>query len=281
MNVFLREEMIQQHLSYIHRLSSKYNVEKLDECVYIISPKKNKISLQKKVGISFLGLTHGDEVIGIHLLNQLLISLLLDQLNLSFSIGIAIGNIEGFLSGKRFIEKDLNRSFGSKEKQTYEGKRALQLSPLLENSCWLIDFHQTKVSCIEPFFIFPYTKKGLIFAQSIHPSLSVVTHWGKSFSKDGCCTDEFVNLSGGVGVSVETGEKGFDLLQLNLGRVIIENTFRCLDYFLTLKSETDFVLKRTNNRLYTWADIVSYPKEGVLSLDSKWKNFKITWKRDA
>ena len=129
------------------------------------------------------------------------------------------------------------------------------------------------MSCIEPFFIFPYTKKGLIFAQSIHPSLSVVTHWGKSFSKDGCCTDEFVNLSGGVGVSVETGEKGFDLLQLNLGRVIIENTFRCLDYFLTLKSETDFVLKRTNNRLYTWADIVSYPKEGVLSLDSKWKNF--------
>lgn len=274
MEFILKEHIIQSHLNYIRKLSDKYDVDKLNEFIYIISPRKSKkASLPKRVGLTLMGLTHGDEIIGIHILNQLLMDLMFDRVTLQFPIGIALGNIEGFFSDKRFVDKDLNRSFCSKEKGSYEEKRAVELSTLLENSCWFLDFHQTKVSCLEPFFIFPYTKKGLAFAQAIHPSLSVVTHWGKSFSKDGCCTDEFVNLNGGVGISIETGQKGFDISQLNLGRIVLENTFRFLEHCLQFENETNFVVNKSKNKLYTWADIVSYPKEGSLSLDLEWKNF--------
>ena len=75
----------------------------------------------------------------------------------------------------RFIEKDLNRCFASKNIICYEEKRAVILSKLLQQTEYFLDFHQTIEPSNQAFFVFPYSRKSLDFAMSINTSTNGIS----------------------------------------------------------------------------------------------------------
>lgn len=275
MKYLIKEHILKLHLGLIEKLNENYQVERLGSFIHIISPKKADVELKirKRTALTLMAATHGDESVGVNIINHFLFCLLQRKVKLLFPLGVALGNPEAFRLDKRFIAKDLNRSFDAKRKKTYEEQRAHELSVLLEESSWFIDFHQTIMPSLEPFFIFPFTSRGLQFAQSINSKLSVVTHWGKNFSADGCCSDHFVNKSGGVGISIETGQKGFDHRQINLGSMVIIGALNFIEQHLQRRLDKQTYDNGFDNKIYTWADVVSYPVSGSVHLDPSWENF--------
>ena len=193
-------------------------------------------------------------------------------LKLDVSIGIALGNPAAAMKSVRFTERDLNRSFGRADTQLLEEKRADELEKLLIKSRYFIDFHGVKLPVGSPFWIFPYTKGGYEFARAIGPDVPLITHWGKGFSEDGQCSDEFVNKNGGTGITIELGQNSFDSRQIGLGVQITLQGLRYVTEQLTGRTSA----KRTvaeKAPLYTWGEVIPYPKTGGPVLDAGWTNF--------
>src|SRR3989344_9696648 len=82
---------------------------------------------------------HGDELGG-----KGVVDLVTDSLR-SIACGtllFGVGNPRAAAEGKRFIDHDLNRSFGRK-RYGYEGQRATELEPMLRSADYLLDVHST------------------------------------------------------------------------------------------------------------------------------------------
>jgi succinylglutamate desuccinylase len=222
----------------------------------------------KPIRMTFMALTHGNEIAGIAVLNKFLEQLFSGFIDLKYPIAVVLGNPEAALSDVRFLEKDLNRCFASVKKTSLEEKRAKQLEPILNDSEFLVDFHQTIEKTLTPFFIFPFHKLSFSFARMIEAELPIITHWSGKFSKEGSCTDEYVHSKGGVAITIELGQKGFDVYQESLGLMCV---IRALHAPLDLKWQNDY--QHANDRVYTWGQVIAYP-EGDAQLDQGWYNFK-------
>ena len=265
-----REKNLKDFERSVRCLGDFYNVSELAPYIYIV----HKGDPEERARITFVALTHGNEIAGFSILKEFISILSHLRLTLPFSIGVALGNTEAYKKDVRFLEKDLNRSFGLGDQNSLEGKRAKELTKLLIRTDFLLDFHQTQRPCLNPFFVFPYTKKGLSFALHLNSEIPVVTHWSGGFSKDGMCTDEFINSQGGVGISLETGFCGRDPLQISFGlKLIFEALF--LKKFLendrnpALPDE----LSEEDLKIYTWSEVFPYPEEGEVILKEDLINF--------
>ena len=86
-----------------------------------------------------------------------------------------------------------------------------------------------------------------------------MTHWSGGFSKDGKCSDEYTNSKGGVGISLETGQCGFDPEQASFASNKLTQLMKKLNH-------SDFSFKQLNeikNDFYTWQHVEPYPKNQV------------------
>lgn len=270
-----REQDLAYFVTLIESLSDFYKVEKIAEYIYVIHQK----DVAEEVNFTFMGLTHGNEVAGFFILLEFISYLKKLRPNLPFSLGLALGNVEAFKKNQRFLECDLNRSFSISNGKLLEQRRAAELSSLLSRTRFLLDFHQTQQPCHTPFFIFPYLKKSLRLAATLSREIPIVTHWGASFSKDGMCTDEFVNSQGGTGISVETGGSGSDPLQIAFGLHLILKALFLKEGILnldTISPTKDFSYE--NLSIYSWNLIYPYPqKTKVLLKEGLW-NFSLVKK---
>ena len=152
-------------------------------------------------------------------------------------------------------------------------KRAVEISKILSISNFL-DLHQT----IEPSktaFLFSYTKKSFQFASLIDVELPIVTHCGKGFSKDGMCTDEFVNSCGGVGISFESGKKGKCNKQIRLTTNLV------VRYISVFNKDKDYCKDKKHSNVYTWQQVVLCPKFGSVKLKEGLLNFSSIKKDDV
>lgn len=159
-------------------------------------------------------LVHGNEVGGLRVINQVLEELIKGGICLCpGGLGLFWGNIEAGKEGKRFLERDLNRSFSLGGQNSgfasLEAKRARELEKLLSQTRYFLDFHQTIVPAKHPFFIFPYNKECLELASYLDPRAIIVTHCNGGFSADGAGSDGFVQAKGGIGLSLELGQIGW------------------------------------------------------------------------
>jgi len=73
-----------------------------------------------------------------------------------------VGNPKALSVGKRFINNDLNKSFGI-DKSGYEFKRAKEILKLIPKKAIIIDFHTC--SAVSPPFVIVVDKKMLSFAR--------------------------------------------------------------------------------------------------------------------
>jgi hypothetical protein len=262
------DEIVSQELT-------EYSVESLAPRVHIIEPKSQGLRGPgaNDVIITISALIHGVEVAGLAVLVQLLELVTRGELRLEGRVGIALGNIPAAEAAVRFVERDLNRSFGRTATETAEDRRADELERLFSRSWRLLDLHQVKLPIDRPFWIFPFTRKGYEFARAVGPDVTLITHWGKGFSQDGKCSDEWVNSLGSTGVTIELGQNGFDPSQVSQGIKIVRRAIEIAMF----QAAGGTVARPTGSLapIYTWGEIVPYPQTGEPVLDIGWHNFKI------
>lgn len=109
---------------------------------------------KSKPNIAIVACTHGDEIIGKKVINHLQ-NIKIDRGNLH----LILANPEAVRKHKRYIGKDLNRSFPGKKNGKLEEKIAYALYPLLEKMDYVIDIHATNSNFKKLIIIVNHTKK--------------------------------------------------------------------------------------------------------------------------
>jgi hypothetical protein len=87
--------------------------------------------------ILILGGMHGNERLGVRLVRSL-------QQNPLTGVDVMIANPRAVVAGARFIESDLNRSFGEQKNETYEVRRAREIQQKAADYDIVLDFHNTQ-----------------------------------------------------------------------------------------------------------------------------------------
>lgn len=285
------EQELQQFYNHFNKLKNKYTILEFGEDMYIISPLENPCILptqadpsDKKIAMTIGALTHGNEWAGLGVVNDILSLLATDIFSLKVSLGIVLGNVAAARVNKRFLEHDLNRCFVRKQaaQQTWslEEKRAKSMEPFLAQTQYFIDLHQTILRSDEAFFIFPYDRSSFEFARAISPLHAVVTHWGKGFSTEGMCTDEFVIHSGAKGISFETGQNGFDPYQISTGVQLVLSAIAFVQAQYLGEDFPSSKSQKEKGKIYTFKHSVPYPQNGLVQLKEGFYNFKNIEKGD-
>lgn len=262
-----------EHL--IDRLPASYKVDRVCSFAYGIHPQSSKTNMpdgEKSFLLSLMAITHGNEIAGMRVLNRFLDLLVAKVIDLPFSIGLALGNYDAAKKGVRFVDKDMNRSFGCQSHSAKDAFRAKELEVFLAETQNFIDFHQTIEQTLSPFWIFPYTAKNFSFMSSLDVKIPIVTHWGQSFSKEGMCTDEFVNRCGGAALSIELGQKGFSVVQETLGLYTILQAIKTLSLQNTVQMEGAGKAS-SSPEIYTWGEVIPFLSNSA-TLDKGWYNFR-------
>ncbi len=255
------------------QLEGDIHVEKLADFVYLLSPKTKPYPANpaKDIDLTLMAITHGNEFVGVRVLNEILNFISQDSYQLRLSICMILGNPAAAKRNQRFLEADLNRSFARVEWSAKEHHRARELEGVLLRTSYLLDLHQTRERSEMPFFIFPYSKGGFSFARQISWEIPIVTHWGKPFSKVGQCTDEFVNNQGGTGITLELGQNGFDVYKISAGFRAALQTIQVVESNLYKKQPLKV---NDSHEVFTWLEVVEFPESGDASLAPGYYNFK-------
>lgn len=171
---------------------------------------QNKSSQKSKTKLGFLALVHGNEFLGLPILNSLIQSIVDGKLKIHSDLYFGLGNIPAAYADKRFLDEDMNRCFGKTNEDTQEAKRARELESKMLNHCdFLIDIHQTIFSSEKPFFIFQYrSERCLAVMENWNTNVPVILQEDQLGENTGLCADEYVRSRGGFGTALELGQLG-------------------------------------------------------------------------
>jgi succinylglutamate desuccinylase len=222
---------VAKEIEMFQRFSQKskigeHSIELLAEDAFVVrqlvaeqstSEQELRALAKRDISLGLVALTHGNEVAGISILNEVLKLIESQKINLSFSVAFMLGDVPAARSGLRFMESDLNRSFGIQTSSTPAEFRAKCLEEIYLRTEFLIDFHQTQGPSLSAFFISRFELHSLDTFRRLLPACPAVTYSGGSFSEHGMTTLNFHLNNGGHGFGMELGEKGFDERQIALG----------------------------------------------------------------
>ncbi len=210
------------------RASDAYTTTEVGPAIFKISPRSSNI---KPIKVGFLALVHGNEILGLPVLNGILKRIFSGDLNPHFEIYFALGNLPAAFADKRFLELDLNRSFGKNSDQYRETRRARELETLMLDHCdYVIDLHQTVSPTQHSFFIFEYSPGlDLSFLAQINPGIPVIVQFEAIGDESGLSTDEYTLRRGKFGTAVELGQMGFSQENFELGVSICSRAIEVLE----------------------------------------------------
>lgn len=146
------------------------------------SMKLTNATIKLQMPITYVAGIHGNETLPIFTLQE-------------FGIPFLLGNPEAVKQNKRYIEKDLNASFGT-EGDSLEEERARSILERIDSNSIVVDFHTTTAPT-EPFVVV-VNPEMIPFAKTLGIQNIVYMHHN---IKDGHSLINFRN-----GVSVETGQ---------------------------------------------------------------------------
>lgn len=225
------DQELQRFQNLKKNLSLHFKVQELGPYIYKILPLlPSPANAPKKKRIGILGLVHGNEILGLPVINQVLEDLLQGKISIDSEIYVALGNVPAANANLRYIESDLNRSFGSTSVASSEDRRARQLEKLMLDHCdILIDLHQTIVPSKAPFFIFQYSSdRCLAIIKEINPGLPTILQFESISQISSLASDEYVRMRGGFGTTIELGQIGFHQEYFDLGLAICKQALEAL-----------------------------------------------------
>ncbi len=253
---------------------TRYDIEKRSEHAYVLIPSQGsriRLPQGKNIGLTFLAIMHGNEIGGVRVLTDVLAFLNISQWSPSLPIAFVLCNYRAAAEDVRFLDRDLNRSFGMKNNSTWEGSRALELEDILTATAYMVDLHQTTEVAESPFFIFPYTPHAFALAQGLDEHLPIVTHWGQPFSQEGRCSDDYINSLGGTGLTIELGQNGVSAFKSGAGFKVCLKAMAVAEHLLSGKNLPKIL---NEPEVYTWNEIIPWTEERT-QLNPGWYNFKI------
>jgi len=203
-------------LSYKEKLSHSFEI---DDYGFAVGGKG-------KIDLLLTALVHGDEVGGIQIVNEVLRELQDSKKDLGITVGFLLCNVKAALSSKRFLEKDLNRSFLVDKIELREEERASEISKIVGNSKFILDFHQTVEPTEKPFFIFERNDKLIDLANVLLPEIPIVTFATEGFSGEGKTMLEYASTVDCDAIAIECGQAGFCEV---LSKKISALTFKLID----------------------------------------------------
>lgn len=215
-------------------------------------------------------LIHGNEIGGIEVFLKLLSEIERNAIIPRSNLRLILGNVPAYIADKRFLESDLNRSFGLDQHRTSEELRAKELEPFLADTDVLIDIHQTIGPTSTAFFIFEYEAPSYSLARYLERDLPIVTYTAKRSFK-GKTSTGFTMSKGGLAITIETGQKSVSETQISLGMDISRKAI-----------ETDFTLELPPAALsntYTFSEVIENP-DGSLEMERVFHNFEPIHKGD-
>jgi succinylglutamate desuccinylase len=249
-------------------------VEKLDEHGFVLRPQGAVPAEDgRDIDLLLLALVHGDEYAGLSVLNTICRHLEAGVIDQTVTIAFLLGNVEAARAGRRFLDRDLNRSFARAQTDTHEDRRAREIERVLVRTRYCLDLHQTIEPSGTPFFVFAYSEQDLRFARAVGAGLPVVTYPSGKFSEltKGLTLGEFHPRVGGVGVAVELGQKGFGFYSEAAGLKLALNAISTVKSLAAGGELPE--LSETANPLYTWQAVVPYPV-GEVVLEEGLVNFQ-------
>jgi succinylglutamate desuccinylase len=210
---------LSQELEKFHQFDGKSsNFVRIESAGPSILKINSCVDVKSKMTVGFLALVHGNETVGLPIINSLIESLLIGEQVVDYDIYFGLGNIPAALKDKRFLDEDLNRCFG-RPGHSMESQRARQLEDQMLNHCdFLIDLHQTVSAAKDPFFIFQFSNlRCLKIINEINPGIPTILQFDQIGSATGLSTDEYMRSRSKWGTALELGQKGStDYSQLGL-----------------------------------------------------------------
>lgn len=248
---------------------------------------------QKGPSVSVLGGVHGDETVGIEVVNQLLLYFIMNEVKKGV-LNCGYGNVDAMRAGKRFIEKDLNRCFGqSLIKKNREEARATMLERVLVATDFLLDVHST-MKPSKPFICVPHLDHPYASLLPLLGIPTIVTGEGLlPPDKTPIYTDTFVCAKGGTphgsphggfGVTIETGwqqeknrvaEIREGILRMIVAMGIFDETIQ--HPFLTseIEKEQKSAIPLSENNCEYWDAYWNVIAENDFAFSKEWGNFDI------
>lgn len=175
-------------------------------------------TMSEKPDIFFTALTHGNEVIGLQVLNLFLEKSLKSNHKAPYTFAVLLNNVPAYKKDQRFLDKDLNRSFCSandnpKAPRGEEYCRAIQIESIMKKlgPRFILDLHQTTEPTFSPFFMLPEDKSLILSAAAMNQNWPIVTFDASGFSKDGKTLMEFAREEQIPALVIEISQNGFDL----------------------------------------------------------------------
>lgn len=233
----------------------------------------------KKYPLAVSALIHGNEVGGLASINAFLSDIILSGTLPIEPLIVFLGNTAAAREGVRYIDGDLNRCFDDTTKvpsDHHERNRAEVLKEPLSQVAFYFDLHQTSLFTPHGFYIFAYHPERWHLARTVLPRLPIVTYWDHVFSREGMCGDQYVNSLGGVAITLEIGQNGFDPWHVALGTHGLHGA--CHYAYLrthqrTPRKDLHLYSSACVGLTYTWADVINYPSEGEVRPTMNFGNF--------
>lgn len=186
-------------------------------------------TMSEKPDILFTALVHGNEVIGLQVLNLFLEKTLKSNHKAPYTFAVLLCNVPAYSKKQRFINKDLNRSFQApidvpKTEKGQEYYRTMEIETVIKKlqPRFIIDLHQTTEPTLSPFFMLPEDESLILSASVINKDWPIVTFDTLGFSKDGKTLMEFAWGEKIPALVIEISQNGFDL---NLAKTVCEGLF--------------------------------------------------------
>jgi succinylglutamate desuccinylase len=258
-------ERVQAELDRFHLFRDRARlggsaVEQIDPHGFVIwggSPRS-----ERPYDLVFTALVHGNEAGGLVAINELLETIAADQFSPRLNLVFVLANIDAALCDKRFVERDMNRSFGFADTTALEVRRAGQIEPIIGASRYSFDFHQTIEPTKTPFFVIRYSEGSARFAAAIAPDFPVIVeHDGKFSTNGGMTSHEFAHAKDCTAVSLEIGQLGLDPEAIRIGVTAARRAIEAVEARLAAPSAPATAMPQ--QKLFSWIHVEPYPDEHI------------------
>lgn len=164
----------------------------------------------KKKKVLFVTAMHGDEPIGVKVINEL------RKTKARGEFSSIVANPKALKKKVRFIDSDLNRVFPGKAKGNYEERRASIIFKEIQKYDCVIDLHGTISKTGIFIIITKFNLKNLKLALQFNIKKIVI--WPDTEETSGSLVTFVKN---GMGVEIESGEKTSDKIKKELKNVLV------------------------------------------------------------